>query len=223
MKKTNIIDVLSEPHGIVCTLNLEILAYLLDTPSRCSKLDFYTFDSNYARLILRSKYCGEGRGSQLCKLILDRSQDLTDRPIIWVGGSPSASIILREGGHQHMHFSDKTRKSDEKSILQIIQSYGSVRPIILFALPFRKALELVNVLDAERTLGLYIPIGGGLDIALGLEKPAPDVVARLQLEWLWRLFAGQKRILRLIKTIFNLIKLAKEGKLKREEIHQFLK
>lgn len=87
---------------------------------------------------------------------------------------------------------------------------GSV-PLILVALPFNKAVGLLECLQKMGAKGTFVTIGGGLSLAVGSERRAPEVIRRLALEWLWRsLFGASCRWRRLFRTIIFLPQLFRQ-------------
>lgn len=64
--------------------------------------------------------------------------------------------------------------------------------------------------------GIFVGVGGTFDVISGTTKRAPEIVQKLNIEWLYRIAGDKERIKRFynsnIKFVFKLRKLAKEEK-----------
>lgn len=89
--------------------------------------------------------------------------------------------------------------------------------IILVALgiPAQEKLIYKHLKDFDK--GIFVGVGGSLDVISGMKKRAPKIFQKLGLEWLYRLIKEPKRIKRFynsnVKFIFEVKKLKKEYKI----------
>ena len=88
--------------------------------------------------------------------------------------------------------------------------------IVLVALGVPKQELLIYKLYDEFLKGIFVGVGGTFDVISGTTKRAPEIVQKLNIEWLYRIAGDKERIKRFynsnIKFVFKLRKLAKEEK-----------
>ena len=88
--------------------------------------------------------------------------------------------------------------------------------IVLVALGVPKQELLIYKHYDEFLKGIFVGVGGTFDVISGTTKRAPEIVQKLNIEWLYRIAGDKERIKRFynsnIKFVFKLRKLAKEEK-----------
>jgi exopolysaccharide biosynthesis WecB/TagA/CpsF family protein len=79
--------------------------------------------------------------------------------------------------------------------------------LVIITLPTPKQEVIGNYYSKIHASCKIICIGGGLGICSGDEKPCPQFLYNLNLEFLWRLqYQTKRRVIRLFFTIYLLIK-----------------
>jgi len=99
---------------------------------------------------------------------------------------------------------------------KVFEEIISLKPdIILVALGIPEQEKLIYKHLSKFEKGIFIGVGGSLDVISGYKKRAPKILIKLNLEWLYRILKEPKRIKRFyqsnIKFMF-LIKKEKERK-----------
>lgn len=99
---------------------------------------------------------------------------------------------------------------------KVFEDIISLKPdIILVALGIPEQEKLIYKHLSKFEKGIFIGVGGSLDVISGYKKRAPKILIKLNLEWLYRILKEPKRIKRFyqsnIKFMF-LIKKEKERK-----------
>ena len=83
--------------------------------------------------------------------------------------------------------------------------------IILVALGVPKQELLINKHYDLFSKGIFVGVGGTFDIISGTKQRAPEIVQKLNIEWLYRIFGDKERIKRFynsnVKFVFKVIKL----------------
>jgi hypothetical protein len=204
---TNLRELFDRKTSILITLNIEILSRLQQMDQIDLLQDYaITLDSGYAKKILDSDkqiY----PGSQICVDILQ--------------AHPFSKILIIGGNDEHGQLLSAMKKKavilqvDLKSLdlnklkTQTLKSIEdpTTRNVALLPLPFFKALKISEFLQKALPNTTFIPVGGGLNIALGIERRAPQQFRRMGLESLWRTYQNPKRVRRHLKTVMNYIRL----------------
>lgn len=99
----------------------------------------------------------------------------------------------------------------------VFKRIKSISPdIILVALGVPKQELLIAKHYDSFSKGIFVGVGGTFDVISGTKKRAPQIIQRLNIEWLYRIVGNKERIKRFydsnVKFIFKLRKLAKEEK-----------
>lgn len=99
----------------------------------------------------------------------------------------------------------------------IFDKIKEMRPdIVLVALGVPKQELLIAKHYNDFSKGIFVGVGGTFDVISGTAKRAPEIVQKLNIEWLYRIAGDKERIKRFynsnIKFVFKLRKLAKEEK-----------
>lgn len=97
--------------------------------------------------------------------------------------------------------------NDEKDVFEDIK-YQSP-DIILIALGIPKQEILIQKYYRTFDKGIFIGIGGALDVLSGYKKRAPKIFIKLNLEWLYRIAKEPCRIKRFLKNNVVFVKTAK--------------
>ena len=99
---------------------------------------------------------------------------------------------LKIAGHHHGYFSDDD---------QVAEAVQQSRPdIILVALGFPRQEKWIAKHIDGFDKGLFIGVGGSLDILAGKVKRAPDKWIKYNLEWLYRILQQPFRVKRIFKV-----------------------
>ena len=96
--------------------------------------------------------------------------------------------------------------------------YGMIKEakpdIILVALGIPAQEKLIYKHLKAFDKGIFVGVGGTFDVISGTKKRAPQIIQKLNIEWLYRIIGNKERIKRFydsnVKFIFKLRKLAKE-------------
>lgn len=88
--------------------------------------------------------------------------------------------------------------------------------IVLVALGVPKQELLIAKHYDNFSKGIFVGVGGTFDVISGTKKRAPQIIQKLNIEWLYRIIGNKERIKRFydsnVKFIFKLRKLVKEEK-----------
>lgn len=86
--------------------------------------------------------------------------------------------------------------------------------VVLIALGVPRQEQLIEAHYHEFTKGIFLGVGGSIDVISGMKKRAPQFFIDMKLEWLYRIAKEPKRFKRFyqsnIKYIFRIRHLAKE-------------
>lgn len=98
---------------------------------------------------------------------------------------------------------------DEKTICKEIKNKEP--DVILVALGIPRQEKFIDKYYKQYNKGIFIGVGGSLDVISGFKRRAPKIFIKLRLEWLYRILKEPKRIKRFIKNnivfvIKNIIK-----------------
>jgi N-acetylglucosaminyldiphosphoundecaprenol N-acetyl-beta-D-mannosaminyltransferase len=85
----------------------------------------------------------------------------------------------------------------EEEIPELVGQIKNCRPVILLAaLGAPKQEYFIKRYQKELEIPVCIGVGGSFDVVAGLKKRAPELIIKLNLEWLYRLLAEPSRIKR---------------------------
>lgn len=89
--------------------------------------------------------------------------------------------------------------------------------IVLVALGVPRQEILINKHIDKFSKGIFVGVGGTFDIISGTKKRAPQIIQKLNIEWLYRIFGDKARMKRFwdsnVKFIFKIKKLAGKSKI----------
>ena len=106
---------------------------------------------------------------------------------------------LKVAGHHHGFFSDDD---------QVAETVQQSRPdIILVALGFPRQEEWIAKHIGTFEKGVFIGVGGSLDILAGKVKRAPEKWIKFNLEWLYRILQQPFRVKRIVKVFEFMIRI----------------
>lgn len=89
----------------------------------------------------------------------------------------------------------------------IAETLGQCRPdIILVGMGSPRQDIVISELKKSVSHGVFIGVGGVIDMLAGTVKRSPKWMQTLGIEWLWRLTLQPQRIIRLLKTIPRFIR-----------------
>ena len=105
---------------------------------------------------------------------------------------------------------------------KIFEEIKQIKPdIVLVALGVPKQEILINKHYKDFNKGIFVGVGGTFDVISGTKKRAPEIVQKLNIEWLYRIAGDKERIKRFyesnVKFMFKLKKLKKLDKNNIEE------
>ena len=97
----------------------------------------------------------------------------------------------------------------------IFEDMKTLKPdIVLVALGIPNQEKLIYKHLSDFDKGIFVGVGGSLDVISGMKKRAPKIFIKLNLEWLYRIVKEPKRIKRFydshVKFIFEVKKISKE-------------
>ena len=85
--------------------------------------------------------------------------------------------------------------------------------IILLTLPTPKQEQIALLLKKKNKTYKIICLGGAIRMLCGDEPPAPNIIYKLNLEFLWRLrYETKRRVKRLIESFYFFLKAEIKGK-----------
>ena len=134
--------------------------------------------------------------------------------IFIVGNLPSISKIWIK---KNLKFSYTHINLPYDNIEKLLQKVDRIKflnhSLIILTLPTPKQELIANKIIKKYPYTNIICIGGSINILSGYEKKTPMILYKLNLEWLWRLkFDSKRRFLRLLESLFLLIKIKLTGK-----------
>ncbi len=184
-----------------------------------------TVDSAWVRRLIALKYGwapDQIAGSRFTPLVVEYACR-NNLKILFVGGSRELHVALRRrilsmekgwGCSLRAKYLDPGKVSlyperGDPEVDRILEAVKDYRPsIVLVALGPPKQEILIDLLweDMKRNgVVLVAGVGGSLKMLAGLEKPAPEWVSKLLLEWFYRLVQDPKR--RLVKVYRSVVAL----------------
>jgi N-acetylglucosaminyldiphosphoundecaprenol N-acetyl-beta-D-mannosaminyltransferase len=197
------IDVLANSHRArVQTVNLQHLYLAKSVPDALASLkaaDFVTADGwplvSAARRMGHTS-CRRVTGKWLCKAVVD-GRLVTDYVVL--GSDPTACDNLRD--HAERHGSERRMclhgPTSEWDLGAIVDDLNRLAPrLILVALGAPKCERLATLLRASVRDSIIVGVGGGVEMATGRMPSAPELIERLNLEWLYRLTNEPRRMAR---------------------------
>jgi N-acetylglucosaminyldiphosphoundecaprenol N-acetyl-beta-D-mannosaminyltransferase len=122
-------------------------------------------------------------------------------PVYLLGAAPGVAEAAAENlcktypglpiaGTHHGYFK-------EEEIPELVGQIKNCRPVILLAaLGAPKQEYFIKRYQKELEIPVCIGVGGSFDVVAGLKKRAPELIIKLNLEWLYRLLAEPSRIKR---------------------------
>ncbi len=106
--------------------------------------------------------------------------------------------------------------NDKDSVFKDIRKLKPDIVLVALGVPRQELLIAKHYDKFEK--GIFVGVGGTFDIISGTKERAPEIVQKLNIEWLYRIAGDKERIKRFynsnVKFIFKLRKLAKENKIK---------
>ncbi|WP_281556613.1 WecB/TagA/CpsF family glycosyltransferase [Thalassomonas sp. RHCl1] len=140
-------------------------------------------------------------GCELWLDVLNRSKNYHSK-VLLVGAraevvKKSAEILLSRGINV-VHYMDGYF-SDEQVVLKAIEKHQA--QIVIVAQGSPRQEKLINRLQQVHPKVFYMGVGGSFDVLAGHVKRAPALWIKYNVEWLYRLLAEPKRIIRQFKLL----------------------
>lgn len=114
---------------------------------------------------------------------------------------------LKLVGRHHGYFSD-----NEEEIVREIQSKGP--DLVLVALGFPRQEQWISAHFSSFRKGVFMGVGGSIDVISGTVKRAPALWRKLNLEWLYRLLKQPSRWRRMLVLPIFVLEVLRTGKKK---------
>ena len=145
-----------------------------------------------------------------------RISEIKEYPIFIVGGKPEIAemaffnirksfpkirIVGRHGGYFN--------KEREEAVIEAMRK--SEARIFFVGLGFPKEDRWIQKIRKEFNNGVFISVGGSIDIISGAVKKAPAYFMERGLDWFYRIISRPWRIGRLIRTLFFFIRVTIRG------------
>ena len=157
-------------------------------------------------------------GVELAQHVLQQASE-QQLSVLLYGASASVQQALGERLAQHhsgiqqlWQFDGYT--SNPEDVAQIITRHQP--DVMLVALGIPRQEKFIAPLFEKVDKGVFIGVGGALDVLSGTKKRAPRVFQWLNLEWLYRIVTEPKRIKRFVRS--NVRFLGKVRQLKRDKM-----
>ncbi|MEG0823759.1 MAG: WecB/TagA/CpsF family glycosyltransferase [Erysipelotrichaceae bacterium] len=103
--------------------------------------------------------------------------------------------------------------NDSEVVFKDMVEQSSDVVLVALGVPRQEKLIYEHLNDFNK--GIFVGVGGSIDVLSGTKKRAPKLFIKLKLEWVYRLAKEPKRIKRFydsnVKFIFNIKKMAKRG------------
>lgn len=191
----------------VLTVNVEIFKLLLQDRRFLDRADYCTVDSGVLQTAMRITFAAPFERLTGREIVAHSPEYLSRRAVCIFGASEDSRKQALERFHalgagpgQLLEFNDPIALTD--SML------GSAGPRIVgfFAYGFPKQEDMIDTFRAlnPHCKAMLIGIGGAIDYFSGTVRQPPELLARLGLEWLWRLALQPKARFRRIAMIVPL-------------------
>ena len=180
------VDVIADGIGLVKAA--KILG--INLPERIPGVELTEFLFQYANEH-SSKVCIFGSKQEVLDLLVEKmNRDY-----------PNAQLICLENGYV----------SDKEEVFKNMIGKSPDICIVAMGMPIQEKLIYKSISLAEK--GVFIGVGGSLDVISGYKKRAPMIFRKMHLEWLYRLMKEPQRISRFLK--YNVVFLLEVRKLKK--------
>lgn len=148
-------------------------------------------------------------GVELCEDLLKFAENTKLSTFIY--GSKEEALNLLKNKYSKISFvglKNGYENSEEKMQEEIL----SLEPdLIIIALGVPRQEQFINSIYKYAKKGVFIGVGGSIDVISGYKKRAPKFFRKLNLEWLYRIIKEPKRIKRFIKNNIKLLYIAKKS------------
>ncbi|MCX7719961.1 MAG: WecB/TagA/CpsF family glycosyltransferase [Dictyoglomus thermophilum] len=96
------------------------------------------------------------------------------------------------------------KEEEEDSIIEEVNNSGA--GILFVALGFPKQEIFIDRYKNRLNVKIAMGVGGSFDVLSGKKKRAPEIIRKLNLEWLYRILQDPKRILNRVPNLIKFIK-----------------
>lgn len=147
-------------------------------------------------------------GVELCADLLKIAEE--KKLSTFVYGSKEKALRLLASKYPKINFVslkngyDNTDEEMEKEILRVNPD------LIIVALGVPRQERFINNVFKKANKGVFIGVGGSIDVISGYKKRAPKFFRKFNIEWLYRIIREPKRIKRFIDSNIKLLFVAKK-------------
>jgi N-acetylglucosaminyldiphosphoundecaprenol N-acetyl-beta-D-mannosaminyltransferase len=186
---------------ILSAFNLSCYAYIFQNTINISDDIYFWQDGVLSKFFFKKFKKLPGR-----KLIENLKISKNIKSIFIVGNMTSAARFFLERKYKVPIKHKELPFGNIKKILKLAPKTRSSE-LILITLPTPKQEILANYILKKNKNSKIICIGGGLAIATREEKPCPEFLEKIYLEFLWRLqYQTKRRIIRLLHSLYLFLK-----------------
>ena len=166
---------------------------------KCAKLLKYNIKERITGIDISTKLLEYGNELNKSIYLFGAKQNIIDDMISFIKKTyPNLKIVGATNGY----INDKDKVFDE-----IINKKPDII-LVALGIPLQEKLIYKHLNKAKK--GIFIGVGGSLDVLSGNKKRAPKIFIKLNLEWLYRIVKEPSRIKRFynnnIKFLFKVIK-----------------
>ena len=204
-------DVLEKEKFILCAFNLAYIAFNYKHDLR-NHLSIFWPDGVFSIFLNQKKVAGRNFFNNFLKYLKINKKN----SILILGNFPKISEkwlkskIKNKILHQNLPYGEMSKLYSKINRINFKKNQ-----IVVITLPTPKQEIIANYISSKNINCKIICLGGSLNMLSGHEMPAPEIMNKFYLEWLWRLrYDTLRRILRLIISFFYFIVSFFSGKTK---------
>lgn len=147
-------------------------------------------------------------GVEICEDLLNYAAE--KKLSTFVYGSKEEALNLLKNKYSEIPFIG-LKNGYDNSEEQIQKEILSLKPdLVIVALGVPRQERFINAIYKSATKGIFIGVGGSVDVISGYKKRAPKFFRKLNIEWLYRIIKEPKRIKRFIENNIKLLFIAKK-------------
>lgn len=157
-------------------------------------------------------------GVELCQTLLDYA--IVEELSIFIYGSKEEVLEKLKQKYPKAKFCALKNGYDNKDE-EVAKEIINKKPDLIFvALGVPRQERFINGIFKQAKKGVFIGVGGSIDVISGYKKRAPKFFQKHNLEWLYRIIREPKRIKRFVNHNIKLLLIAKKSsKKERKEIN----
>jgi exopolysaccharide biosynthesis WecB/TagA/CpsF family protein len=199
----------------IITINSELyLFYMTENDNNINLKEFETtldsrFIYNYFTLRKNKSIFSPLPGSDILVATLDYAQS-KNLAVLIIGGTKSDFDIHQENFNSKYSKcrcsilnlivkEDGTVDGEEDTLISLLKTADFI--FVALGAPKQEMFILRYQSYFNEDYRFAVGIGGALGFVLGIERRAPQLVQRLGIEWVWRVFRNPRRLLRLLKSL----------------------